>query len=156
MAGETQGETGLAGKKTIETIKAVRLHGSPSNASCLIDLPKNRAVTGSGHEFEEEKSVLLCNCSSSEELICEIQRCRCRIVAVCKSSLSCSVAHGEACDLFKALEGSPTGNDLPRYLHGSEIPVDAQAAAFSACRVGQTGVLALLGFAAKRSTRQLE
>lgn len=112
MAGETQGETGLAGKKTIETIKAVRLRGSPSNASCLINLPKNRAVTGAGHEFEEEKSVLLYNCSSSEELICEIQSCRCRIASACKSSLSCSVAHREGCDLFKTLEGSPMRNEV--------------------------------------------
>lgn len=81
MAGETQGETGLAGKKTIETIKAVRLRGSASNASCLIDLPKNRGVTGAGHEFKEEKSVLLCNCSNSgadlRDTKVQVQNCFC-------------------------------------------------------------------------------
>lgn len=71
-----------------------------------------------------------------------------RITSACKSSLSCSMANREGSDPGE----SPTRNYLlPKSLQGTkcEVPVDTQAADFSACHVSDRAALALWGLQPK-------
>lgn len=75
MAGERQGETGLAGKKTIETIKAVRCCGSASVALCLTSLSEGLSW---GHSISLESNLCShigagCSCMHRQS-VCPAQK----------------------------------------------------------------------------------
>lgn len=134
MAGETQGETGLAGKKTIETIKAVRLLGPPS-LLCVLSVSQGGGLSW-GWSISLKRSNLCCHIKG-------------RLLLPARAV--CPAPWPPGRDL--TLESHPPGIISSQDLSRCEVPV---AAAFSACHVWDRHSCSCpLEFAVQRSTKQL-